>query len=278
LRRSPRGQVARFLAEDIGAGDITSALLPRARLRAEIVTREPAVIAGAAWARAAFELRGCAARALVRDGRRAGAGRAVMAVSGPAQGVLSAERTALNLLSRMSGIATQTRALCDLVRGTRARVYATRKTAPGLSFFDKEAVAAGGGVRHRAGLWDAVLIKDNHIAAAAASGIGLRELVRRARRRHASVEVEVEGVREAVEAAVAGATAVLLDNMPPSSARRAVGALERAGLRSRVAIEASGGIGPRSIAAYARAGVDRVSVGAITSSVRAIDMSLEARA
>lgn len=278
MPRSPRGQVARFLAEDIGSGDITSALLPRARLRASIVAREPAVVAGAEWARAAFELRGCAARATVRDGRRARAGQEVMRVSGPARGVLSAERTALNLLSRMSGIATQTRALADAVRGTRARVYATRKTAPGLSFFDKEAVAAGGGMRHRAGLWDAVLIKDNHIAAAAASGIPMRELVARARRRHARVEVEVEGVREAVEAARAGATVVMLDNMAPARVRRAVGALEREGLRRRVRVEASGGISARNIAAYARAGADMVSVGSVTSSVRSIDMSLEARA
>lgn len=278
MPRSPRGQVARFLAEDIGGGDITSALLPRARLSAAVVCREPAVIAGARWARAAFELRGCAARALVRDGRRARAGQEVMRVSGPSRGVLSAERTALNLLSRMSGIATQTRALADAVRGTRARVYATRKTAPGLSFFDKEAVAAGGGMRHRAGLWDAVLIKDNHIAAAAAAGIPMRELVGRARRRHARVEVEVEGVREAVEAARAGATAILLDNMAPARVRRAVAALAREGLRRRVRVEASGGIGARNIAAYAGAGVDMVSVGSITSSVRSIDMSLEARA
>ncbi|MDD9809235.1 MAG: carboxylating nicotinate-nucleotide diphosphorylase [Thaumarchaeota archaeon] len=278
MPHSPRAQVARFLAEDIGGGDITSALLPRARLRAAIVSREPAVVAGTEWARAAFVLRGCAARARVRDGRRARAGQAIMDVSGPARGVLSAERTALNLLSRMSGIATQTRALADAVRGTRARVYATRKTAPGLSFFDKEAVAAGGGMRHRAGLWDAVLIKDNHIAAAAASGIGVGALVGRARRRHGAVEVEVEGVRDALAAARAGATVILLDNMPPSRVRRAVAALEREGLRSRVSVEASGGIGPRNIAAYARAGVDRVSVGSITSSVRSIDMSLEARA
>lgn len=275
---SPRGQVARFLAEDIGSGDITSALLSRARLRAAVVSREPAVVAGTKWARAAFELRGCAARALVRDGRRARAGQAIMRVSGPARGILSAERTALNLLSRMSGIATQTRALADAVRGTRARVYATRKTAPGLAFFDKEAVAAGGGMRHRAGLWDAVLIKDNHIAAAAASGVTLRELVARARRRHASVEVEVEGVRDAVEAARAGATVVMLDNMAPARVRRAVAALEREGLRRRVRVEASGGICARNIAAYARAGADMVSVGSITSSARSIDMSLEALA
>ena len=270
--------VARFLAEDIGAGDITSALLPRARLDATVITRESAVISGVAWARAAFELRGCSVRTRARAGRRARAGEAIMDVRGTAQGVLSAERTALNLLSRMSGIATQTRRLADMLRGTRARVYATRKTAPGMGFFDKEAVADGGGMRHRMSLGEAVLIKDNHIAAAAASGIGLAELVARARRRHGGVEVEVEGVAEALEAARAGAQTVMLDNFAPARARRAVEAIRREGIRPRVRIEASGGIGARNIAAYARAGVDMISVGSITSSVRSIDMSLEARA
>ena len=277
MPQSPRGQIARFLAEDIGKGDITSALLARTRLDATLITREPCVIAGAKWARVAFELRGCTVRACARDGRRARAGQAIMDVRGTAQGVLSAERTALNVLSRMSGIATQTRALTAMLRGTRARVYATRKTAPGMGFFDKEAVAVGGGERHRMNLGEAVLIKDNHILAAAASGIGMVELVELAVRRHRSVEVEVEGVREALAAARAGAHTIMLDNFTPARARRAVEAIRREGLRGRVRLEASGGIGARNIAAYARAGVDMISVGSITSSVRSIDMSLEAR-
>ncbi len=277
MPQSPRGQIARFLAEDIGRGDITSALLPRTRLDATLITREACVIAGAKWARVAFELRGCAVRAHVRDGRRARAGQAIMDVRGTAQGVLSAERTALNVLSRMSGIATQTRALTAMLRGTRARIYATRKTAPGMGFFDKEAVATGGGMRHRMDLGEAILIKDNHILAAAASEIGMEELVRRAVRRHRNVEVEVEDVRDALAAARAGARIIMLDNFTPARARSAVESIKREGLRRRVRLEASGGIGARNIAAYARAGVDMISVGSITSSVRSIDMSLEAR-
>ena len=275
MRRSATGDIARFLNYDIGARDITSDLLPHHRITARVVVREQAVLAGALFARTAFELRGCRVRVGMRDGRGMRAGQSVMTVSGTAQGVLSAERTALNLLSRMSGIATQTRKLVDALRGTRTRLYATRKTAPGLSVFDKEAVRIGGGMKHRMTLGEMILIKDNHIAAAASSGMTLHALVQKAAKKYRRVEVEVGTVGEALDAVRAGARIIMLDNFTPSGVRRAVAALEREGLRKRVVLEASGGIGLRNIRAYADAGVEMISVGSITSSVRSIDMSLE---
>ncbi len=275
MAHSARADIARFLAEDIGRGDITSALLSKKRITGCIVSKEPAVLAGVEFAATAFRLRRCTVAVGAKDGGRIRAGRRIMRVSGTPQGVLSAERTALNLLCRMSGIATKTRRLAGMLRGTKAGLYATRKTAPGLSFFDKEAVLIGGGSRHRSGLDDMVLIKDNHIAAAQASGMTLDALVRRAVSRHKIIEVEVETVHDARIAAEAGARIIMLDNFTPSGVRRTIKALEKDGVRKRVKLEASGRIGAHNIAAFGATGVDRISVGSITSSARSIDMSLE---
>ena len=273
--------LARFLAEDSAGRDITGMLVPDGAVSARVLCAEagPVVVAGAAHARRVFELRGCSARAVVRDGRETVGGRTVMSVRGPARAVLACERTALNLLSRMSGIATATKGIVGALEGTGVEVLATRKTAPGLRRFDKEAVEIGGGGSHRMSLGDAVVIKDNHLAVAGPVGA----LVAAARRRRAArrgrweIEAEAETALEAVEAAEAGADAVMLDNFAPRTAAAAVSALESAGLREAVRVEASGGITAETAARYAAAGVDSVSVGALTHSARAVDYTLEIR-
>lgn len=273
--------LARFLAEDSAGRDITGMLVPDGAVSARVLCAEagPVVVAGAAHARRVFELRGCSARAVVRDGRETVGGRTVMSVRGPARAVLACERTALNLLSRMSGIATATKGIVGALEGTGVEVLATRKTAPGLRRFDKEAVEIGGGGSHRMSLGDAVVIKDNHLAVAGPVGA----LVAAARRRRAArrgrweIEAEAETALEAVEAAEAGADAVMLDNFAPRAAAAAVSALRAAGLREAVRVEASGGITAETAARYAAAGVDSVSVGALTHSARAVDYTLEIR-
>lgn len=266
--------LARFLAEDIGKGDITSALLPRGSITGTIVTRQEAVVAGARRASELFALKGCKSRILRRDGLHADRGQALLRVTGEARHLLACERTALNLMSRMSGIATQTRTLVSkLPKGVN--LYSTRKTAPGMRHFDKEAVVAGGGKRHRLTLDEMVLIKDNHIAAAGSRGDSLERLVRKAVSKHTKVEVEVESVTDAVLAARCGASIIMLDNFAPSRIRDAVSRLKGLGLRRGVGLEASGGITARNISRYASTGVDMISVGSLTSSVVGIDMSLE---
>ena len=271
--------LARFLAEDAAGRDITGMLVPNRPVAARIACAErgPAVVAGSDHAVRIFGMRGCRARIAVRDGRRASAGDTVLTVRGPARPVLACERTALNLLSRMSGIATATRRIVDALEGTGVEVLATRKTAPGLRRFDKEAVEIGGGGRHRMSLGDAVVIKDNHVAAAGPVGALVAEARRKraARRGRWEIEAEAETAREAVEAAEAGADAVMLDNFSPRGAAAAVAALESAGLRRSVRVEASGGITAATAARYAAAGVDSVSVGALTHSAAAVDYTLE---
>ena len=273
--------LARFLAEDSAGRDITGMLVPDGAVSARILCAEagPVVVAGAAHAGRVFELRGCSARMVVRDGRETVGGRTVMSVRGPARAVLACERTALNLLSRMSGIATATKGIVGALEGTGVEVLATRKTAPGLRRFDKEAVEIGGGGRHRMSLGDAVVIKDNHVAVAGPVGalVAAARKSRAALRGRWEIEAEAETEREAVEAAEAGADAVMLDNFAPRAAAAAVSALESAGLREAVRVEASGGITAETAARYAAAGVDSVSVGALTHSARAVDYTLEIR-
>ena len=270
-----RRELRRFLAEDIGAGDVTGALLPAgAAARALVVSRQAGVAAGVAFAREIFAMGGCRVSVRTGDGERMGPGQTVMEVAGNARRMLARERTALNLLSRMSGIATQTDALAaKLPHGTE--LLSTRKTAPGLRAFDKEAVRIGGGGRHRSGLDEAVMLKDNHLAV----GPPVGELIRRARGRgHRRVEVEAETAGDAVAAARGGAAIIMLDNFTPGGISRTIRELDRLGLRARVKLEASGGITERNIGRYAATGVDMISVGSITHSVRGIDMSLEVQA
>lgn len=263
-------QLLQFLAEDIGKGDITSSLISEKKISARIISREKAVLGGVAYAKKIFKIKGCSVRVLKKDGSKIGPSQTIMTITGNAGDILTCERTALNLLTRMSGIATQTDFLVKKIP-SRVKLYATRKTAPGLRYFDKEAVRIGGGQRHRLRLDEMVMIKDNHIAAEGS----LSALIKKAKRKHKKFEVEVENTSDAVMAAREGATIVMLDNFSPGQIKKAVQALKSQRLRGAVMLEASGGINAKNISQYGKTGVDIISVGSITSSVRGIDMSLE---
>lgn len=265
-----RDMLEGFIAEDLSRGDPTGDLLSDVEIAARMVSRERGVASGVAHAVAIFSSRGCACRVAVADGGVVEAGGLVMTVSGRAADVLALERTALNLVSRMSGIATQAADLASRLPDG-VRLLSTRKTAPGLRPFDKEAVETGGGFRHRMALGEMIMIKDNHVAAEGS----LERLVRRARARGGRFEVEVDTAQDALLAARLGAPVILLDNFEPEEIRGVVSALEREGLRGGVELEASGGITAQNIAEYGRSGVDCVSVGSMTSSVRGLDLSLE---
>ncbi len=263
------------LTEDLGrAGDITAqaCIDADARLAAVFAVRKPGVISGLACARLAMlELDPAAGfEALAADGESVKSGQVLARVDGLARAVLSAERTALNLLGRLSGVATLTRAYVDAVAGTRARIVDTRKTTPGLRALEKYAVRCGGGVNHRFGLDDAILIKDNHIAACGSVG----EAVRRARAAAGhltKVEVEVDGLDQLDEALAHGPDVVMLDNFSLSDLRAAVS--RTAG---RAVLEASGGVNLDTVAAIAATGVDVISVGALTHSASVLDIGLDA--
>jgi len=266
--------VRAVLLEDLGrAGDITTeAVVPAdATVEAAIAARQPGVLAGLDAALLAFELLDPALRIERRraDGERISRGEAVAQISGRAWGVLAAERTALNLLSRMSGVATATRALADAIAGYKAKIVCTRKTTPGLRVLEKEAVRLGGGANHRFGLDDAMLIKDNHVALAG----GVRQALERARR-HAGhlvkIELEVDTLDQLAEALEVGVDAVLLDNMIPETLRRAVAMVD-----GRAVTEASGRITLETVPAIAATGVDLISSGWITHSAPILDLGLD---
>jgi nicotinate-nucleotide pyrophosphorylase (carboxylating) len=270
-----RPVVQAALAEDLGrAGDVTAqACIPaEARLAAVFAARKPGVVSGLACARLAIaELDPTATfQALVADGEPVPAGAALARVEADARALLSAERTALNLLGRLSGIATLTRAYVDAVAGTRARIVDTRKTTPGLRALEKYAVRCGGGVNHRFGLDDAILIKDNHVAACGSVG----EAVRRAKAfagHLMKVEVEVDTLEQLDEALPAGPDVVMLDNFALDDLAEAV---RRVG--GRIPVEASGGVNLQTVRAIAETGVDVISVGALTHSVSVLDIGLDA--
>ena len=262
------------LLEDLGrAGDITSeAVVPaEATLEAVIAARQPGVLAGLDAALLAFELLDPMLRIerLRADGDRISRGETVAQISGRARGMLGAERTALNLLSRMSGVATATRAMADAIAGYKAKIVCTRKTTPGLRALEKEAVRLGGGANHRFGLDDAMLIKDNHIVLAG----GVRQALERAQR-HAGhlvkIELEVDTLDQLAEALEVGVDAVLLDNMTPETLRRAV-----AMVGGRAVTEASGRITLETASAVAATGVDLISSGWITHSAPILDLGLD---
>ncbi len=268
-----RDIVASAIREDLGPGDVTTELTvpPGRRARGRIVAGEAGTVAGLAVAAAVFAHLdpGCAFNPLVDDGTRVAAGQTVAEVVGSARAILSGERTALNFLQRLSGIATLTARFVDQLAGTGCRVLDTRKTVPGLRALDKYAVRVGGGLNHRQGLFDGVLIKDNHILAAG----GIRAAVERARRMAPPllrVEVEVGTLDEVREALDAGADMLLLDNMSVSTIREAVRIVAR-----RVPVEASGGIRLETARVVAETGVDYLSVGALTHSPPALDMHLD---
>lgn len=264
------------LAEDIRSGDITTEATVPAGLQAEaeVIAKEAGVVAGLCVAALVFEVldERVVFSAQVEEGERVQPGQRLAQVRGPARAILTGERVALNFLQRLSGIATRTRRFVDLVAGTSATIVDTRKTTPGLRLLEKWAVRVGGGQNHRFALDDAILIKDNHIAAAG----GIAEAVARARRRggHTTViEVEAQSVQQVEEALSAGATIIMLDNLPPAEMRECV-----ARIGGRAITEASGGIDEETVRAVAEAGVDLISIGALTHSVAALDISLEIRA
>ena len=265
--------IARALAEDVGSGDVTTDAIVPADLRgsADVVVREAGVICGLDQAFAVLLELDSRARIerLAEDGDRIEHPPQVVArLHASVRALLTGERTALNLLQRMSGIATTTRGYADLVAGTGVQLLDTRKTAPGLRALDKHAVACGGGTNHRAGLHDAVLIKDNHVAVAGGVAAAIERV--RVRRPGRPVEVEVDTLDQLQQALDAGADVILLDNMPPAQLRRAV-----ATTAGRARLEASGGITTDTSREVAETGVDAISVGALTHSVRALDIALE---
>ncbi|MGF3521879.1 MAG: carboxylating nicotinate-nucleotide diphosphorylase [Candidatus Bathyarchaeia archaeon] len=271
-------KLLKLLAEDVGQGDATSdAVIPSGlEATAEVIAKANGVVAGIEEATVLAEALGLKVNAAVADGSTVKSGQVFMQIHGDAKTILAVERTLLNVVSRMSGIATATRDLTEKLRKANLppKIAATRKTAPGLLFFDKKAVVIGGGDAHRMHLDDMVLIKDNHVALAGS----LEEAIHRAKQ-HVSfstkIEVEVENPQDALKAAELGADIVMLDNFSPQQAKEAVALLKKGGFFGRVLLEASGGITPENLFEFASAGVDVISLGELTHSVKALDLSLE---
>ncbi len=277
-KKALQDELKKFLDEDEGQGDITTnAVVPKdTHVRAQIIVKEPAVICGISETKVFFEMLGVSFSEKVNDGDEVAAGTVVAEVEGNGRPILTTERTILNILMRMSGIATETRRLVNEVKKTspKVRIAATRKTAPGLRYFDKRAVVVGGGDPHRMRLDDAVLIKDNHIVIAG----GIEEAVKRARASLGSskkIEVEAKTREQAVQAAKMGVDIVMLDNMSLKEAEGTLKELAVRNLRKKVLIEISGGITPKNLVSYAKLEPDIISLGSLTHSVKAIDMSLE---
>ncbi len=266
--------VAEALAEDLGeAGDITTVatVTPGARASGAIAARKPGVVAGLQIAEAAFRALddNVDFEVLIRDGERVQAGQQIARVAGDAGALLTAERVALNFLGHMSGIATLTSSYMDKISGTRAKIIDTRKTTPGLRALEKLAVRAGGGLNHRFGLFDAILIKDNHIIAAGGIGAALDKARERAGHM-VKIEIEVATIAELSEALTHKPDAVLLDNMPLATLKEAV-----AEVAGRAITEASGGVNLDTVRAIAETGVDLISVGALTHSAPVLDIGLD---
>lgn len=271
-------KLRRFLEEDMGQGDITTQLTIPATtiIEAEVIVKERGMMAGIEEALVLCESLDLAATALTSDGSVVKPRTPILRIAGDARTTLTAERTLLNLLSRMSGVATATNHLVSKVKaaGYKTSVACTRKVTLGLGYFDKKAVFIGGGDTHRLHLDDLVLIKDNHVKIA--GGVG--KTVRKARESASfskKIEVEVASAEDALEAAKAGADIIMLDNLSPADVKKTVALLTEKEVRSMVLLEASGGITEENILEYAAAGVDVVSIGEITHSVKALDMSLE---
>ncbi|ASJ01084.1 carboxylating nicotinate-nucleotide diphosphorylase [Thermococcus gorgonarius] len=270
----PLNYLLRFIQEDAPFGDVTSeAVIPEGtKAKAVIIAKQEGVIAGVEEAKALFEHFGVKVGVRKRDGEEVRKGDVILELEGDARSILLVERTALNVMGRMSGIATEVRRLVEKVRtvNPKVRVAGTRKTL--LKPIDKRAILIGGGEPHRFSLSDAILIKDNHLAL-----VPLEEAIKRAKEfsLYKVVEVEVGSIEDAVKAARAGAEVVMLDNMSPEEIARTINALKREGLRDRVKIEVSGGITPENISEYAKLDIDVISLGYLTHSVKNFDVSLE---
>ncbi len=271
-------KLLKILSEDTGEGDVTTSLLIPADLNVEasVIAKETGIVAGIEEARILLQSLGIEVEASLHDGAKTKSGQTVLKMHGDARTILTVERTLLNLLSRMSGIATATKDLVDQLRKSKlkTRVACTRKTAPGLLYFDKKAVETGGGDTHRLHLDDMILIKDNHLLVAG----GIEEAVRKAKKNASfskKIEVEVTRAEDVLRAVKAGADIVMLDNFSPAQIRRAIELMKRDKSFRKVLLEASGGITSKNIIDYASTGVDLVSLGELTQSSRALNMSLE---
>jgi nicotinate-nucleotide pyrophosphorylase (carboxylating) len=271
-------KLRQLLAEDVGQGDVTSAAVVPAALTVEaaVVNKEAGIAAGIEEIVILAESLGLGVKREVADGDEIKNGKVILRISGDARTILSAERTMLNLLSRMSGIATATRRLAEKLKKAKAtaKIAATRKTAPGLGYFDKKAVLIGGGDPHRLRLDDMILIKDNHVAIAGS----VEKAVKKAKQNASfskKIEAEVTSITDALKAAEAGADIVMLDNFSPKQVREAAKALKAAGLFGKVLLEVSGGITEENLLQYASTQVDIISMGALTHSAKALDISLE---
>jgi nicotinate-nucleotide pyrophosphorylase (carboxylating) len=267
--------VAAALAEDVGSGDLTAQLVPGGRIaHATVVSRQDAVLCGTSWFARCFASLDAAITLSWKaaDGERVVANQLLCEIAGPARALLTGERTALNFLQLLSGVATKTRQYADAVAGTRAQIVDTRKTLPGLRLAQKYAVSCGGGGNHRLGLYDAILIKENHILAAgsiAAAMAAAQQVAEAAGGRCSFIQVEVETLAELQQALAAGARMVLLDNMDLVQMREAV-----ALTAGRASLEASGNVSLETVRGIAQTGVDRISIGALTKDVRALDLSM----
>ena len=266
------------IAEDLGSGDLTTEALiaPDLRARGEILAKERLVVCGQETAGAVFALidPGLEFSIFHQDGQEVLPGTVISQVQGSCRSILSAERTALNFLQRLCGISTLTRRIVAQAAGTCARVLDTRKTTPGLRELEKYAVKTGGGANHRFGLFDAVLIKNNHIDAAQGRVAEAIERCRQFSPRGTKIEVEVRSVAELEESLASSPDAILLDNMTPTEVRCAVETVRQLSREKRIEVEVSGGITEENIRAFAECGVDSISLGALTHSVRAMDLSL----
>jgi nicotinate-nucleotide pyrophosphorylase (carboxylating) len=276
-RKLVEEKLKQILADDIGQGDVTAAAIIPANLtvKAEVIAKEEGIAAGIEEAKLLTEYLGLSTIAKVSDGAKIKNKQVLMQISGNAQTILSVERTMLNLLSRMSGIATKTRTLVEKLEkaNVKAKVAGTRKSAPGLLYFDKKAVSIGGGDPHRLHLDDMVLIKDNHLAIVG----GVEEAVKKAKAKASftkKIEVEVNNIEDALKGAKAGADIIMLDNFSPKQAKDSSEALQKAGFGS-ILLEVSGGITSENLLEYVNAQVDIISMGELTHSVKALNISLE---
>lgn len=263
--------IEKFLEEDIGRGDITSdALFLDENAEGKIFAKEKCVLAGLEEAKNIFEKLGVEVNAYAKDGDSVRKGTAILNLKGSAKSILAGERTALNFLSRMSGIATLTNKIVEKCRKINpdVKIAATRKTTPGFRYYEKKAVMFGGGISHRYGLYDAILIKDNHIKIVGS----IEECVKRAKKTQKKIEIEVENTDDAIKAAKSGADTIMFDNFTPENVKRGYEKIKK--INENIKIEVSGGITPKNITEYAKY-ADIISLGMLTHSVKSVDFSLE---
>jgi nicotinate-nucleotide pyrophosphorylase (carboxylating) len=276
---SLRESLIRFLREDIATGDLTSEYVVDKELKSSsfiICKSESAVVAGLEETKTIFDICKCESKSLVKDGAAVKKGSTVMTVKGNTRSILKAERTALNLLMRMSGIATDTRKYVDIAKAVskNIRITGTRKTAPGLRYFDKKSIQLGGGYPHRNTLDEMILIKDNHLAVTKSIGEAIT-MARRKAGKNIMIECEVIDMKSAVEAINSGADIIMLDNFSPQRAKKTISYLKKSGLRKKILIEISGGVNLSNIKEYANALPNMISIGSLTHSSKSIDFSME---